>query len=221
MTEGLELSLRHGRGGSVRGTVPRKRVAFGRVAVAAGLAALIGGAFLWFGPPGSDTAGHVYQRDLYRSEGFVTWDNYWYSGRHVFVTCSWLYYPVASAVAIRLLAALSLGVAAAVFALLVEWKPAVFTFAAVWGLYALSGAYPFMLGIAFALFALLALRAGWWWLFAPLAVLAWGASPLSILLLAVVLVGMHRWRAAAFALLLIAAQVVLAHLYHGRGHFPF
>jgi hypothetical protein len=219
MAEGL--SLRHGRGGSVRGTVPRTRVAFGTVAVAAGLAALIGGAFLWFGPPGSDTAAHVYQRDLYRSEGFVTWDNYWYSGRHVFVTYSWLYYPLASAVGIRLLAVVSLAVAAAAFALLVDWTPAVLTFAAVWGLYALSGAYPFMLGIAFALLALLALRAGWWWLFAPLAVLAWGASPLSILLLAVVLVGLQRWRAAAFALVLIAAQVVLAHLYHGRGHFPF
>src|SRR5215218_9646530 len=219
MSQGL--SLRHGRGASVRGTVPRTWLAFGTVAVAAGLAALIGGALLWFGPPGSDTAAHVYQRDLYRSEGFVTWDNYWYSGRHVFVTYSWLYYPLASAVGIRLLAVLSLAVAAAAFALLVDWKPAVLAFAAVWGVYALSGAYPLMLGIAFALLGLLALRRGWWWLFAPLAVLAWGASPLSILLLAVVLVGMQRWRAAAFALVLIAVQIVLAHLYHGRGHFPF
>src|SRR5437868_6526746 len=221
MAEGL--SLRHGRA-SVRGTVPRVSVAWETVAVAAALAAVIGGALLWLGPPGSDTAAHVYQRDLYRSEGFVTWDNYWYSGRHVFVTYSWLYYPVASVVGIRLLAALSLAVAAAVFALLVEWKPAVLTFAVVWGLYALSGAYPFMLGIAFALLALLALlalRGGWWWLFAPLAVLAWGASPLALVLLAVVLVGMQRWRAAAFALALVAAQIVLAHLYHGRGHFPF
>src|SRR3954453_21318280 len=107
MAEGLELSLRHGRGGSVRGTVPRTRVGFRTGAVSAGLAALIGGALLWFGPPGSDTAAHVYQRDLYRSEGFVTWDNYWYSGRHVFVTYSWLYYPLASAVGVRLVAARS------------------------------------------------------------------------------------------------------------------
>ena len=51
--------------------------------------------------------------------------------------------------------------------------------------------------------------------------LAWAASPLALLLLAVVLVGLQRWRAAAFALALVAAQIVLAHLYHGRGHFPF
>src|SRR5262249_854102 len=164
---------------------------------------------------------HVYQRDLYRTEGFVTWDNYWYSGRHVFVTYSWLYYPLALHVGIRVLAALSLAVATAAFALLVDWTPAVLTFAVVWGLYALSGAYPFMLGGAFALVALLALLRGWCGLFAPLAVLAGGASPLALLLLAVVVVGLRRWRAAAFCLALVAFQIVLAHLYHGRGHFPF
>ena len=195
-------------------------MAWGTVAVAAGVTAVIGGMLLWLGPPGSDTAAHVYQRDLYRSEGFVTWDNYWYSGRHVFVTYSWLYYPLASAVGIRLLAALSLVVATIAFALLVDWTPAALTFAFVWGLYALSGAYPFMLGVAFAFLALLTLRR-WWWMFPLFAVLAWGASPLAVLLLAVVVVGLRRWRAAAFCLALIAVQVVLAHLYHGRGHYPF
>jgi hypothetical protein len=182
------------------------------------LAGAIGAALLWLGPPGADTAAHVYQRDLFRSEGFVTWDNYWYSGRHVFVTYSWLYYPLASLVGIKLLAALSLAVAAAVFARLVQWLPATLTFAVVWGLYALSGAYPFMLGVAFALLALLSRRT---WVFALLAALAWAASPLAVLLLAVVVVGLRRWRAAGFVLALIAFQIVLAHVYHGRGHFPF
>ena len=219
MSEGL--TLRHGRGAGIRGTVPRIVASPGTVALAVALTAAIGAALLWLGPPGSDTAAHVYQRDLYRSEGFVTWDNHWYSGRHVFVTYSWLYYPLASAIGIRLLAELSLAFATAAFALLVDWRPAVLAFAAVWGLYALSGAYPFMLGVAFALVGLLALRRGWWWLFAPLAILAWGASPLALLLLTVVVVGTRRWRAAAFCLALVAVQIVLAHLYHGRGHFPF
>src|SRR6266508_6399857 len=126
-------------------------VAWRRAILFGALAGTIGAALLWLGPPGADTAAHVYQRDLFRSEGFVTWDNFWYSGRHVFVTYSWLYYPLASLVGIKLLAALSLAVAAAAFAHLVRWTPAVLTFAAVWGLYALSGAYPFMLGVAFAL----------------------------------------------------------------------
>jgi hypothetical protein len=182
------------------------------------LAAAVGAALLWFGPPGADTAAHVYQRDLFRNEGLVTWDNFWYSGRHVFVTYSWLYYPLAALVGIKLLATLSLGAAAAAFTRLVEWTPAALTFAVVWGLYALSGAYPFMLGVAFALLALLSRRS---WVFALLAALAWAASPLAVLLLAVVVVGLRRWRAAAFTLALIAFQIVLAHLYHGRGHFPF
>src|SRR5262249_7725981 len=71
-----------------------------------------GAALLWLGPPGADTAAHVYQRDLFLREGLVTWDNYWYSGRHVFVTYSWLYYPLPSLVGIKLLGALSLAVAA-------------------------------------------------------------------------------------------------------------
>jgi hypothetical protein len=219
MSDGL--TLRHGRGAWIRGTVPRIVASPGTVALAVALTAAIGAALLWLGPPGSDTAAHVYQRDLYRSEGFVTWDNHWYSGRHVFVTYSWLYYPLASAIGIRFLAAVSLAVATAAFGLLVDWRPAVLAFAAVWGLYALSGAYPFMLGVAFASVGLLALRRGWWWIFAPLAILAWGASPLALLLLAVIVVGTRRWRAAAFCLALVAVQIVLAHLYHGRGHFPF
>jgi hypothetical protein len=219
MSDGL--TLRHGRGAWIRGTVPRVVASPGTVALAVALTAAIGAALLWLGPPGSDTAAHVYQRDLYRSEGFVTWDNHWYSGRHVFVTYSWLYYPLASAIGIRFLAAVSLAVATAAFGLLVDWRPAVLAFAAVWGLYALSGAYPFMLGVAFASVGLLALRRGWWWIFAPLAILAWGASPLALLLLAVIVVGTRRWRAAAFCLALVAVQIVLAHLYHGRGHFPF
>ena len=64
------------------------------------VAGTVGAAILWLGPPGADTAAHVYQLHLFRSEGFVTWDNYWYSGRHVFVTYSWLYYPLASLVGI-------------------------------------------------------------------------------------------------------------------------
>jgi hypothetical protein len=193
-------------------------LAWGEAAALGTLAGAIGAALLWLGPPGADTAAHVYQLHLFRTEGFVTWDNYWYSGRHVFITYSWLYYPLAALVGIKLLAALSLAVATAAFARLVEWRPATVTFALVWGLYALSGAYPFMLGVAFALCALLARR---WWMFALLATLAWAASPLALLLLAVVVVGARRWRAAAYALALIAFQIVLAHLYHGRGHFPF
>ena len=118
------------------------------------IAGAIASALLWLGPPGSDTAAHVYQLWFFRHHGFTIWDNDWYSGRYVFVTYSWLYYPLAALVGIKLLAALSLATAAAAFARLVEYPPAVLAFAVVWGAFALSGAYPFMLGVAFALIAL-------------------------------------------------------------------
>jgi len=194
--------------------VSRRREA----AVAFVLTFAIAAALLWLGPAGADTAAHVYQRWLYMQHGFVSWDNYWYGGRYVFVTYSWLYYPVAAVVGIKLLAALSLAVASAAFALFVDYRPAVLAFAVVWGAYAISGAYPFMLGFAFALLALATRRL---WLFTPLAVLAWAASPLALLLLAVGVVGLRRRRESGLTLALIAAQIVLAHLYHGRGHFPF
>ncbi|MHB8643805.1 MAG: hypothetical protein ACYDA3_13070 [Gaiellaceae bacterium] len=194
--------------------MPFRREAAGAFVLAGAIAA----ALLWLGPPGSDTAAHVYQRWLFMQHGLVSWDNYWYSGRWVFVTYSLLYYPLAALVGIKLLAVASIGVGAAAFTLIARSKPAAFAFAVVWGLYTLSGAYPFMLGTAFALLAVLARRL---WLFALLAALAWAASPLAVLLLLVVVAGLRRRNESIVALAFALLQVVLAHIYPGRGHFPF
>jgi len=197
----------------------------------AGLAGVVAfaitAAFLWFGPPGSDTAAHVYQAWLFRHHGFVLWDNYWYSGRNTFETYSWLYYPLAVVVGIKLLAALSAGVAAAAFARVVAYQPAVVAFAVVWGAFVLSGAYPFMLGVAFALLALACTRyePGTYlvrgFAFFALAALAWAASPLALLLLLVVVAGLRRWRAVLLLLPLVALQAVLVLVFPNPGQFPF
>jgi hypothetical protein len=171
---------------------------------------------LWLGPPGSDTAAHVYQLWFFKEHGFTLWDNYWYSGRYVFVTYSWLYYPLAAVLGIKLLAAVSLAVAAGAFARLVAYRPAVLAFALVWGAFALSGAYPFMLGVAFALVALNTRR--WFGVFAAL---TWAASPLALLLLGVVVMGLRRWRAVAAVLPFVVLQGVLSLVYRNPGHFPF
>jgi hypothetical protein len=171
---------------------------------------------LWLGPPGSDTAAHVYQLWFFREHGLTLWDNYWYSGRYVFVTYSWLYYPLAAVLGIKLLAALSLAVAAGAFARLVAYRPAVLAFAVVWGAFALSGAYPFMLGVAFALVALNTRR-----LFVLFAALTWAASPLALLLLGVVVVGLRRWRAIAAVVPFVVLQAVLSLVYRNPGRFPF
>ncbi len=185
-------------------------------AVAFVVAGAIASVLLWFGPPGSDTAAHVYQLWFFNEHGFTLWDNHWYSGRYVFVTYSWLYYPSASLLGIKALAALSLAGAAWAFARLVAYRPAAIAFAVVWGAFALSGAYPFMLGVALALLALNFRR-----VFVFFAALTWAASPLALLLLGVVVVGLRRWRAAAAVLPFLVLQGVLSLVYRSPGHFPF
>ena len=180
------------------------------------LTGVVAAALLWLGPPGSDTAAHVYQLWFFKEHGFALWDNYWYSGRYVFVTYSWLYYPLASVLGIKLLAVLSLATAAGAFAQRVAYRPATLAFAVVWGAFALSGAYPFMLGVALALVALNTRR-----LFPLFAALTWAASPLALLLLGAVVVGLRRWRAAAAVAPFVVLQVVLSLVYRDPGHFPF
>src|SRR5215210_2989043 len=170
---------------------PLAREALLSAAAAATLAALLA----WLGPPGSDLAAHSYQRNLYVQEGFELWNNFWYAGRYSFVTYSVLYYPLAALFGIKLLAVATVSTAALAFAVVVgrQWGPAVRwssrTFAVVWAGVVLSAAFPFALGMAFALLALWALQAGARARFGLLAVLTLAASPLSFLLLVLVVVG--------------------------------
>jgi hypothetical protein len=179
-------------------------------------AAALAAAWLWLGPPGSDLAAHEYLRWFFLQHGLALWDNYWYSGRYVFVTYSWLTYPLAAALGVKLLFGLSVGVAAAAFARLVDYRPAAWAFAVVWGCFALAAALPFALGVAFALVALNTRR--WFPVFAAL---TWAASPLALLLLLVVTAGLRRWRAAAATLPFLALQLGLQFAYPNAGRFPF
>jgi hypothetical protein len=173
-------------------------------------------AWLWLGPPGADFAAHVYQRWFFVHHGFTLWDNYWYSGRYVFATYSWLTYPLAAMLGLKLLFVLAIAGAAAAFAALVDYDPAVWTFAVVWGCFAITGALPFAVGVAFALVALSTRR-----LYPLLAALTWAASPVALLLLFVVVVGLRRWRGALLTLPFLVLQLVLERLFPTPGHFPF
>ena len=201
-------------------------------AAAASLAALL----VWFGPPGTDLAAHVYQRTLFLEHGFVLWNNFWYAGRYSFVTYSVLYYPLAAAIGIKLLAVLIVAVAVAAFAAVVrrEWgeeaKWSIRAFAVVWALLVVSAAYPFMLGSALALVALWFLQLGRRPLFAGFALLTLAASPLAFALLVVLLAAVALARRDQRARLLwpslaIAAvgalELVLRRMFPGRGTFPF
>src|SRR3954469_10869759 len=95
------------------------------------LSAVVGGALagllIWLGPPGVDLAAHSYQRTFLLQHGFAIWNNFWYAGRYSFVTYSFIYYPLAALLGIKLLGMLSMAAAAAGFTLIVghEWGPKV------------------------------------------------------------------------------------------------
>jgi hypothetical protein len=204
--------------------------------LAAGSAASLAALLLWLGPPGNDLAAHVYQRTVFLHHGFQLWNNFWYGGRYSFVTYSVLYYPLAAVFGIRALAVLSIGIAALAFAIVVcrqygplaRWSSR--TFAVVWSLLVISAAFPFALGFALGLLALVALQAGRRWLFGILAVLTVAASPLAFLLLAIFLAGLglgmlergKRLIAPAAIIVLVAAgQFLLMRAFSDGGRYPF
>src|SRR5919201_2207478 len=172
------------------GTPLAREAAFSAAAAAASASLLA-----WFGPPGSDLAAHAYQRTLFLEHGFTLWNNFWYAGRYSFVTYSVLYYPLAALFGIRLLAVATVATAALAFAVVLgrqwgataRWSSR--TFAVVWAGVVLSAAFPFALGIAFALLSLWALQGRRHWRFAALAALTLAASPVAFLLLDLFLAG--------------------------------
>ena len=148
----------------------RLRLPFVREAVlCTGLAAVTASLLVWLGPPGGDLAAHEYQRRLFLPHGFTLWDNFWYAGRYAFVGYSILYYPLAALLGIRLLAVLTVALAAGAFARLLEreWGSAARwagrCFALVWPGVILAAEFPLALGVALALLCLLALQAGRRW----------------------------------------------------------
>ena len=184
----------------------------------------------------SDLAAHAYQRAIFLQQGFELWNNFWYAGRYSFITYSVLYYPLAALLGIRLLAVATIATAALAFAVVIgrEWGPTARwssrTFAVVWAGIVLSAAFPFALGTALALLAIWALQAERRWRFAALAALTLAASPLSFLLLALVLAGValsrrvEPRRVVAPALIVVLAglvQVVLWRAFPGGGRYPF
>jgi hypothetical protein len=212
------------------------RLPVAREAVLCAAIATAASAFLvWLAPPGGDLAAHAYQRSLFLAHGLTLWDNYWYAGRYAFIGYSVLYYPLAALLGIGLLGVLTVGLAAAAFARLVEgqWGDAGLwagrCFALVWPGAILAGQLPFAFGATLGLFGLLALQSGRRWTAAALIVLTLGASPVAFVLLAVVLAGVavarrHALRGAvvpALAVALATASELLLHRLFPAGTLGF
>jgi hypothetical protein len=205
-------------------------------ALSAGAAAVFAAVLAWAGPPGTDLAAHVYQRTVFLDHGFTLWNNFWYAGRYSFVTYSLLYYPLAAALGIRLLAVATISTATLAFAVVVwrEWGPRARwssrTFAIVWAGIILSAAFPFALGAALALLALWALQARRPWRFAALAGLTAAASPIAFLLLVLIVVGLafsrrpERWlqiAAGAGLLTVVLLEALVLRAFPPTGRYPF
>jgi len=205
-----------------------------QAAVNAALAGSLASIVAWFGPPGTDLAAHVYQLDVFVRHGFELWTNYWYAGRYTFVGYSLIYYPLAALVGIKLLAVLSAATATAAFTLIVRetWGEqtvwATRLFAVVTAASVLTAAFPYGLGLAFSLAALLALARSHIAWFAIFVALTLAASPLAFLFLLVVLcavcwtrVGYAVTKPAVVVGLTCAAAALSWRLFPDPGRFPF
>jgi hypothetical protein len=205
-----------------------------QASINAALAASLASVVAWVAPPGTDFAAHVYQLDVFAKHGFELWTNYWYAGRYTFVGYSLIYYPLAALVGIKLLAVLSAATATAAFTLIARdtwgeqtaWSTRLF--GVVTAASVLTAAFPYGLGLALSLTALLALARGRLRWFAVFVGLTLAASPLAFLFLLVILcaVGAARHeRAITKPATVVAVACVSAalfwRLFPDPGRFPF
>jgi hypothetical protein len=145
----------------------------------------LAGAYLILRPPSGDLAAATYRADLFARVGLTLWDGGWYGG-HYLPGYSLLSPALGALVGERLLLALSVVAASALFGLLV--KPAFDAGGArvAAGLFALgicvellSGRVAYDLGVAIGLLALLALQRGHAWAASLLAVATSVTSPVA------------------------------------------
>jgi hypothetical protein len=219
----------------------RQRIAlppgWGEVLLPAVVAVALATAFGVVGPRGVDLAGHLYQAWVFRSRGFVVWDNLWYAGRYSFVNYSVLFYAVSPVLGVVGTGVAAIGAATLAFSLLVRrawgnagrWSSR--SFAVVWPWLVVSAALPFALGAAFALVALVALQRRRSSQFVLLSLLSLAASPLAFLFLALGLAGLAAARRAqrvpvltvpvVGVVLVGGAAVAIWRLFPDGGHYPF
>ncbi len=136
-------------------------------------------------PSSPDLAAASYRSDLFARVGFSLWDNSWYGGHHL-LAYSILAPPLGALIGPRVVVALSMTAAAALFPPLIDgvFPPRAARVAAVWlavglGVQMLSSRVAFDLGLAIGLGSLLTARRGWHWAALALAVLCSLASPVA------------------------------------------
>jgi hypothetical protein len=204
-----------------------------RIAIPSLVAALGAAAYLLVAPPSADLAAQEYRADL----GLVLWNNGWFAGHHT-PGYSLLFPPLGGALGARLTGAVAAVASAALFATLAHrhWgqeRPAAARAAALWfaaGTTAvlLTGRLTFLLGVAIAAGALLALAHERRAVAAVLAAVTTLASPVAGLFVALAALAWaaadRRERGAAGAVMAIAAlapTAIMLVLFPQGGSEPF
>jgi hypothetical protein len=183
-------------------------------------------------PPSPDLATASYRSDLFGSAGLSLWDNAWYGGHHL-LAYSVLSPALGALVGPQLLAAVSMTVAAALFAAVIagRFPERATRIAACWfalgaAIALLSCRVAFDLGLAIGLGALLAAQRRRPWTALALAVLCSLASPvagafLALAMIAWALAGPARRWPAALAAAALAPIGLLALAFPEGGTQPF
>jgi hypothetical protein len=196
------------------------------------IAAALAVVYLILAPTSPDLAAASYRSGLFSSAGFTLWDNSWYGGHHL-LAYSVLAPAVGALIGPRLLAALSMVIATALFACVIDgWAPTRATrIAAAWfalgaSVALLSSRVPFDLGLAIGLGAVLAARRRRLALALALSVLTSLASPvagafLAMAFVAWALAGPARAWPAALTVAALAPIAALALAFPEGGSQPF
>ncbi len=201
-----------------------------RIASGAVLTALLAIAYLIFEPSSLDLAAQAFRVDQFASHGLLLWNNYWYGG-HYLLGYSVLFPPLGALLGVRVVGALSVVTAAALFAVL-AWRR--YGERAWLGTLWLGGAtatmlmanrLTFALGTAIGLGALLAAQRGRHVVAAGLAPLSGLGSPVAGVFVAIAggaLAVTGRFRLGAqLAVGSLAPIAVLALAFPTEGYFPF
>ncbi len=196
------------------------------------IAAALAVVYLILAPASPDLAAASYRSSLFSSAGFTLWDNSWYGGHHL-LAYSVLAPALGALIGPRLLAAISMVIATALFASVIDgWFPTRATrIAAAWfalgaSVALLSSRVPFDLGLAIGLGAVLAARGRRLAVALVLSVLTALASPvagafLALAFLAWALAGPARARPAALTFAALAPIALLTLAFPEGGSQPF
>lgn len=193
-------------------------------------AVLLAAVYLVWSPPSADLAAQTFRLELFEANGYEVFSNAWYGGFHL-PGYSLLFPPLASLLGIRVVAAISVVVAAGLFSALVKprygdrARLAVWLFGAGAATNLFTGRLTFALGVTIGLGALVAASRHKHTSAGALAALSSLASPVAGLFVAfcggVTFLCGHRARGMVLAVPALLAIAALALLFPTGGVFPF